>query len=76
MYVADPPFAWTQIEIFGASVKCVPQGARKWMKAFGLIHSSMTCDRCQEPMRDAKQGRGRYWICEKKRVPFWTNESK
>ena len=22
----------------------------EWMKALGLIHSSMTCDRCQEPM--------------------------
>ena len=38
----------------------------EWMKALGLIYNSMTCDRCQEPMRDAKQGRGRYWICEKK----------
>ena len=49
----------------------------EWMKALGLIHSSMTCDRCQEPMRDAKQGRGRYWICEKRECRFGpTNQNK
>ena len=49
----------------------------EWMKALGLIHSSMTCDRCQEPMRDAKQGRGQYGICEKRECHFGpTNQNK
>jgi hypothetical protein len=48
-----------------------------WMKALGLIDSSMTCDRCQEPMRDAKQGRDRYWIYEKRECRFGpTNQNK
>lgn len=36
-----------------------------WMKSQGLIHRSMTCNNCQEPMHDRKLGRNRYWICEK-----------
>uniref|UniRef100_A0A914E476 Uncharacterized protein n=1 Tax=Acrobeloides nanus TaxID=290746 RepID=A0A914E476_9BILA len=35
------------------------------METLGLIHRSRTCVNCQEPMRDMKQGRGKYWICEK-----------
>ena len=45
----------------------------EWMKALGLIHSSMTCDRCQEPMRSKEEADTGF---VKKRVPLWTNESK
>ena len=36
----------------------------RWMTNLGLLHSSMLCDNCQQPMIDRMQGRNRYWICD------------
>ena len=36
----------------------------RWMTNLGLLHSSMLCDNCQQPMIYRIQGRNRCWICD------------
>ena len=36
----------------------------RWMTNLGLLHSSILCYNCQQPMIDRMQGRNRCWICD------------
>ena len=37
----------------------------EWMAGLGLLHSTVLCDNCHQPMKDKMHGRTRNWVCER-----------
>lgn len=42
----------------------------EWMVGLGLLHSSMMCDSCNQPMQDKIHCNKRMWVCERAACRF------
>jgi predicted peroxiredoxin len=62
----------TLFELF-AKIQLPDQDFENWLVSQGLLHGSMPCENCNQPMNDVIKGGIRLWVCEHQGCRFGPN---